>query len=254
MREITGRLIVGSVLVGIVGVLSVMWFSLDSFTNRLIFASTVCLVLFAGIWSELIQHGISISVGFCITFAILLVLTMIPKIFTVLVVLVFLTGFFIGNIKVCLINVFAYSVLGLYSFWESLFKCSTNSGYCQSIGLVLVGAIVFDSFSYFVGSKFGKTPIAPKISPKKTIEGFVGGLIGYSLALGLLDLLEDQFVIRVELFCFPLFYFLGDLLKSRIKRMLGIKDFSSFFGFHGGFLDRLDSHLAGFIFLSLISD
>jgi phosphatidate cytidylyltransferase len=104
-----------------------------------------------------------------------------------------------------------------------------------------------DSFAYFGGKLFGKHPLAPKISPKKTWEGFISGFfgaaLGYLLAMWLtpggkeLDLsLVWPLIILVSIFG-PI----GDLAESRIKRKANLKDSGSLLPGHGGVLDRFDA-------------
>ncbi len=94
-----------------------------------------------------------------------------------------------------------------------------------------------DVFSYYTGKKFGKHPLALRLSPKKTWEGLIGGALAGALVLilfyGLKGLIWSVFMVATAL--------LGDLFKSYIKRTLGIKDFSHILGEHGGFTDRFDS-------------
>ena len=124
---------------------------------------------------------------------------------------------------------------------------------------VAVGACLNDAFAYFVGVFFGKHKMNERISPKKTWEGFFGGIIltsivmtvwaivldwasgGYHVVLkGLLDL-EHWYHIIILSFAIPLISTLGDLVFSSIKRYYGIKDFSNVLPGHGGILDRMDS-------------
>jgi phosphatidate cytidylyltransferase len=96
------------------------------------------------------------------------------------------------------------------------------------------------------GLSFGKTPLAPRISPKKTWEGFAGSALAAQIAAVLLGTLVlglpwwAAVIMGVALLGSAT---LGDLLESLIKRDLGIKDISSWLPGHGGFLDRLDSIL-----------
>ncbi len=105
-----------------------------------------------------------------------------------------------------------------------------------------------DIFAYLVGSFCGKTPLCPHISPKKTVEGALGGLVGGVVGVEIIALIFDQG--RVHLIEYAIFAFLlsvlaqiGDLAASMVKRRYGVKDFGSIIPGHGGLLDRLDSTL-----------
>ncbi|HYE83877.1 MAG TPA: phosphatidate cytidylyltransferase [Clostridia bacterium] len=107
-----------------------------------------------------------------------------------------------------------------------------------------------DTFAYFVGVYMGRVKLCPKVSPKKTVEGALGGIAG-SLALSTLS----GFIINSLGTDIPLIHFLvtgflcgiaseiGDLAASYIKRYTGIKDFGNLIPGHGGILDRFDSIL-----------
>ena len=114
---------------------------------------------------------------------------------------------------------------------------------------VLAGVVIVvcvDIAAYATGLSLGRTPLAPKISPKKTWEGFAGSLVAAVVAgvlLGVL-LLGVSWQVGALLGLVLLgSATLGDLVESLIKRDLGIKDISSWLPGHGGFLDRLDSML-----------
>ena len=110
--------------------------------------------------------------------------------------------------------------------------------------VILVGCN--DTFAYVFGVLLGKHPLAPKISPKKTWEGFVGGLI-FTAAGGALSfyyLLDYQPVVgALAGLAAVLAATVGDLVESAIKRDLSIKDMGTLLPGHGGMLDRLDSAL-----------
>jgi phosphatidate cytidylyltransferase len=111
-------------------------------------------------------------------------------------------------------------------------------------GVVIVVGV--DTGAYAAGLSFGRTPLAPKISPKKTWEGFAGSLVAALLAGALLGTLMLGLPLWVGLLLGALLLgsaTLGDLVESLIKRDLEIKDISSWLPGHGGFLDRLDSML-----------
>ena len=110
--------------------------------------------------------------------------------------------------------------------------------------VVLVGCN--DTFAYVFGVLLGKHPLAPKISPKKTWEGFVGGLVFTSIgsALAFYYLLDHHPAIgALAGFAGVLAATVGDLVESAIKRDLSIKDMGTLLPGHGGMLDRLDSAL-----------
>ncbi|MFN5059192.1 MAG: phosphatidate cytidylyltransferase [Chloroflexota bacterium] len=104
-----------------------------------------------------------------------------------------------------------------------------------------------DTFAYFVGRSMGRTPLAPHISPKKTWEGGVGGLVGAALTgIGCVYLfgLPISPVIGALLGGISgIIGPLGDLAESQIKRQIGVKDVGSLLPGHGGILDRIDSIL-----------
>ena len=111
-------------------------------------------------------------------------------------------------------------------------------------GVVIVVAV--DTGAYVTGLSFGRTPMAPKISPKKTWEGFAGSLIVALIAGSLLGTLMLGLPLWVSLLLGAVLVgsaTLGDLVESLIKRDLEIKDISSWLPGHGGFLDRVDSML-----------
>ncbi len=102
-----------------------------------------------------------------------------------------------------------------------------------------------DSFAYFSGRLFGKHKMAPKISPKKTWEGFAGGVI-LTLILGFFiekyfpELRGNWIVVG---FLVSTFAPIGDLVESQLKRTFGVKDSGNIIPGHGGILDRLDSFI-----------
>lgn len=102
-----------------------------------------------------------------------------------------------------------------------------------------------DTFAYFVGRAFGRHPLAPKVSPKKTWEGAVGGVLG---ALGVAVVLKYTALaflawphVLVLAFCCGVVSQLGDLAESRLKRAVGVKDSGTLLPGHGGLLDRFDA-------------
>ena len=100
-----------------------------------------------------------------------------------------------------------------------------------------------DVLQYVWGKLFGKHKIAPKLSPSKTVEGFVGGVVSASVLGGSLYWLTPfdpvQAVLMSLLIC--LMGFLGGLVMSAMKRSMGVKDWGNMISGHGGMLDRMDS-------------
>lgn len=140
---------------------------------------------------------------------------------------------------------------------------------CLLLVYVAVGACLNDAFAYFVGVFFGKHKMNERISPKKTWEGFFGGIVltgivliawaliqslasngNHAILKGLLDHEHWWHVVIISLLI-PLVSTLGDLVFSSIKRYYGIKDFSNILPGHGGILDRVDSLLFAFITVAL---
>ncbi|MBE6810688.1 MAG: hypothetical protein E7521_06495 [Ruminococcaceae bacterium] len=113
--------------------------------------------------------------------------------------------------------------------------------------LVLNFACVCDMGAYFVGVSLGKTKLCPEISPKKTVEGALGGIISSVIVSLVITLCFSKFnkILPVMLLTVPLCAvgMAGDLFASIIKRKVGIKDYGNLIPGHGGILDRVDSVL-----------
>lgn len=167
------------------------------------------------------------------------------------------------ELKDLLANIFliAYPVIFLCAAWVMTYK------YCALFAIlyaVLVPIIGSDTFAYWFGSMIGGKKLCPKISPKKTIAGAVGGLLGatvisilmwvifeyFSLIPGYMAFIDHSIdgwawktaliYIALGLICGAISE-LGDLAASRIKRAIGIKDYGKIFPGHGGVMDRIDS-------------
>lgn len=115
---------------------------------------------------------------------------------------------------------------------------------------------VSDSFAYLVGSRFGKHKMVPKISPNKSWEGFAGGIVGSVLIWLILwgtgfYRLDLVYAIVCGIVVSILGVF-GDLIESRIKRGVGVKDSGNLIPGHGGMLDRSDSLIFGCITAQLL--
>lgn len=142
---------------------------------------------------------------------------------------------------------FAFSHLLLLRFWQDSQMLSSPVGDlsygCALIWIMFLGTWSSDTFAYFTGSLLGRHKLCPSISPNKTVEGFLGGLIGTTAvvaALGMLLSLSLPHMAALGV-CIALIATLGDLVESVIKRYTGIKDSGSIIPGHGGVLDRFDS-------------
>ncbi len=148
-----------------------------------------------------------------------------------------------------------------FSFVLELISLTKETGYFYFI-LLLNFSCVADIFAYFVGRAIGKHKLAPVVSPKKTIEGSVGGALGTIIGTVLICLAFDQlYTLDINWLAailitpvLSIIGMLGDLVMSAIKRTYGIKDYGNIMPGHGGVLDRVDSVLlvapAFVIFLS----
>ena len=174
----------------------------------------------------------------------------------------------------------------LFLFYDNIQKISTSSKYLYLLGYIIlpfvfitkisfgindynpkiiIGLFILvwtnDTFAYVVGKSIGKNKLFEKISPKKTIEGFFGGIVFAVLAGYLIskyyikakpEFSEKSILIWTSIAVIVgIMGTIGDLIESKFKRIAGVKDSGSFMPGHGGILDRLDSviFVAPIIFL-----
>ncbi len=168
--------------------------------------------------------------------------------------------FFIGvlghkNHKIdTLLVFFAFVYYIVASFGALLIVFSKMSGFF--FPLIFFGAWITDTFAYFSGYFFGKHKLIPEVSPKKTVEGAVGGTLFCTLSFVIYGVLRGCTFVQILLLGIigliaAVVSQLGDLSASLIKRHFGIKDYGKLFPGHGGILDRFDSILAVSVFLYL---
>jgi phosphatidate cytidylyltransferase len=138
----------------------------------------------------------------------------------------------------------AAGLLALVPCWLALvhITLATNDTYWVMFTLALVWAA--DTGAFFAGRWFGRVPLAPRVSPKKTWEGVIGGL----LVSGVVAFLAATYLFTVDVWPFTstcvaiaAISIVGDLTESMLKRAAGLKDSGTFFPGHGGVLDRIDS-------------
>jgi len=174
----------------------------------------------------------------------------------------------------------------IFLFYDSVQKVSTSSKYLYLLGYItlpfvfivkisfgtndynpkiILGLFVLiwtnDTFAYLVGKSMGKHKLFERVSPKKTIEGFLGGVVFATFAGFLISKLYIQpkpefsntsiLIWTIISLIVSIFGTIGDLIESKFKRIAGIKDSGSIMPGHGGILDRLDSviFVAPIIFL-----
>ncbi|WP_026729348.1 phosphatidate cytidylyltransferase [Flavobacterium denitrificans] len=174
----------------------------------------------------------------------------------------------------------------LFLFYDSVQKISTSSKYLYLLGYItlpfifivkisfgtndynpkiILGLFILiwtnDTFAYLVGKSMGKHKLFERVSPKKTIEGFLGGAVFAAFAGFLISKLYIQptpefssksiLIWTIIAIIVSIFGTIGDLIESKFKRIAGVKDSGSIMPGHGGILDRLDSviFVAPIIFL-----
>jgi phosphatidate cytidylyltransferase len=150
-----------------------------------------------------------------------------------------------GYVKDVAASMLTIAYVPLLGSFAALILAAPADGVARTVTFLLV-VVMNDTGGYIAGVLFGKHPMAPRISPKKSWEGFAGSvLLGTAAAVTMTVLgLHAPFWIGIVLgVCLVSVATCGDLVESMIKRDLGIKDMSSFLPGHGGVMDRLDSLL-----------
>lgn len=156
------------------------------------------------------------------------------------------------NLEVTFIDI-ALTILG-FIYVGGLFgfipMVSDKVGGRYLVWLIFFGSWGCDTLAFYCGKYLGKRKLCPKVSPKKTIEGSIGGIIGSTLLCGIFGIIVGKYIPQVPVIHFFLIGSLcgimgqfGDLIASSIKRYVGIKDYSNLIPGHGGILDRFDSIL-----------
>jgi phosphatidate cytidylyltransferase len=129
---------------------------------------------------------------------------------------------------------------------------------------IIVGVFVLiwcnDTFAYIIGKSLGKNKLLERVSPKKTIEGFFGGLLGAIIASFIIFTVLDLYTLAIWIALGVIISVsgtIGDLVQSNYKRQAGVKDSGNLMPGHGGLYDRLDSAIYAspfiYAFLQLIT-
>ncbi|SHK33136.1 phosphatidate cytidylyltransferase [Clostridium cavendishii DSM 21758] len=135
-------------------------------------------------------------------------------------------------------------------FFSFIHLVNVKDGGQYLVWLIFIGSWLCDTTAYYAGRLFGKHKLCPKVSPKKTIEGSLGGMLGSTVFCGIFGIIIFKYFNVIPIyhyfiigaFC-GVFSQFGDLVASSIKRFVGIKDYSNLIPGHGGILDRFDSIL-----------
>ena len=137
----------------------------------------------------------------------------------------------------------------------SIFNIKFENNYFFIFNIMIFIIIIFDIFSYILGSNIGKIKILKYISPNKTLEGLIGGaLISFSTSLILFILFDKNINLITFLFILIIILcsFIGDIIESYFKRINHLKNSSNFLPGHGGFFDRFDSFIFAIVVYSLM--
>ena len=153
-----------------------------------------------------------------------------------------------------LIKLRVFSLQSLLAFFLIVTAILCLYSYELERSLILIAvmiSVVTDAFAFFAGKVLGRNKIFPIISPNKTLEGTIGGVVSSVVINSLMITLIFQKSLKtLDLFMLTLMIFIcavaavfGDLLISSIKRQANLKDTGSLIPGHGGLLDRIDSHI-----------
>ena len=188
---------------------------------------------------------------------------MLAVIMCYLTVLLAESVFFDEDVKVTgVAEVFLTTMYVILCFTALLRLRYINDGASYIYILVFVAAWITDTFAYFTGVFFGRHKLIPKISPKKTVEGAIGGVVFCMIAFVVYGIIVEKLVgvqmntVKLLLvgFGMSVVSMLGDLVASSVKRTYGIKDYGNLFPGHGGVLDRFDSIMILAPFLLFVAE
>lgn len=150
---------------------------------------------------------------------------------------------YIANVATTLLGMVYCGWFPLHLIFLRDLSCDKYDSGLGFVVLMFTAILLTDVGCYYVGSKWGKHKLAPVISPNKTIEGSIGGMICAifgAVVIGLFIDLQWYIAVFAGIMC-TIFAQIGDLCESLIKRDAGVKDSGTSLPGHGGFLDRTDS-------------
>lgn len=158
------------------------------------------------------------------------------------------------NFKKKIIIIISYLLISLIFFNFSILN---NNNIFKNFNLLILIIISFDTFSYLFGSYLGRLKILKKISPNKTLEGLIGGIIS-TYILSFFYILYFDYDLNYLIFLFInlliISCFVGDLIESYFKRINNLKNSSNILPGHGGLFDRFDSFIFSIITFALFNN
>jgi len=261
MREVLRRALTGAVY--IILLLSAVFLNSDAFDFLFMTFGLACLYEY----KRLVQlKGYHIFIAYLALWWVFIYLTndkwLVNMLMFITITIDIVLLFYLFNKKEKHFNTFQKFVIGLFYIGGGCIFLTMipykDDAFAQ---LLIMGIFILiwvnDSFAYIVGKSIGRTKLYPSISPKKTVEGTLGGFIFAMAAAYIMGLYEPlispvQWMILAGVIVIA--GSLGDLLESKLKRSAGVKDSGAILPGHGGMLDRLDSLVfaAPFAYLTLI--
>ncbi|MBQ9099735.1 MAG: phosphatidate cytidylyltransferase [Clostridia bacterium] len=269
-------------LVAIAGIFPFFWFS-DPVapTNPLnyLFPLLISMITFVSVWELL--HCVALDKNYFVSVPLYLVALTFPMLARIMVnmrteyirvamlcalaMVIYLFGVIVFQFgkadmsKIALVYMTAFYVVGAFSCIILLRDTPVAGRFLFLIPFVF--SWVTDSFAYFCGRLFGKHKLIPSVSPKKTVEGAVGGAVFCALTACLygfivnacFDVMPNYLVLILGGLVISVVSQIGDLVMSAIKRQYGIKDYGYMLPGHGGLLDRFDSSIAVTVVLVIIN-
>jgi len=191
----------------------------------------MCLIYYLTLKSKL--DGNLLMAIIVLALIIMLCIPVIKLEYTFIDIAITLLGFVYVAVFFSLITLVNYKEHGAYLLW-----------------LVFISSWLCDTTAYYAGRFLGKKKLCPKVSPKKTIAGSIGGLLGSTAACTIFGIYINSVGVSISIIHFVVIGLLcgvfcqfGDLIASSIKRYVDLKDYSNLIPGHGGILDRFDSIL-----------